>query len=353
MVLSTLPEPPQELKPIRHFIMRGNQMARHDPVITYYCYFWATKQILANGLHHANQDCLAFTTKLMDQLEERKSALSDNDLITDNIAAQAYVENFAGKIFDKGFRDVEDRKATNATVEALQASSVFMETLKNFAEQLDQEHISKIRYAKYHAARIMRALKEGNDPNPQPTAPPPATVEEVVDESSTVQSSQATTSNPGEFDHSDHAVSPSSPKRPYIVRSISPDLPCPVREIPSAAEPPQNPSPIHGEAPHTYFPPVPIVNEPAPALSPNSMAPVNTSLPEIPQQHLPAPQYANEPAARLTARTIQAVGDLSAEDITKAQKAAKWAISALDYEDVPTAIKNFKEGLRLLGVEVE
>lgn len=43
--------------------------------------------------------------------------------------------------------------------------------------------------------------------------------------------------------------------------------------------------------------------------------------------------------------------EITTEDMAKAQKHARWAVSALDYEDVETAIKQFKLGLQLLGVE--
>lgn len=43
--------------------------------------------------------------------------------------------------------------------------------------------------------------------------------------------------------------------------------------------------------------------------------------------------------------------EVTPEDMTKAQKHARWAVSALDYEDVETAIKQFRLGLQMLGVE--
>jgi vacuolar protein sorting-associated protein VTA1 len=38
------------------------------------------------------------------------------------------------------------------------------------------------------------------------------------------------------------------------------------------------------------------------------------------------------------------------EAIAKAQKHAKWAISALNYEDIDTAVKELKNALNTLGV---
>jgi vacuolar protein sorting-associated protein VTA1 len=41
--------------------------------------------------------------------------------------------------------------------------------------------------------------------------------------------------------------------------------------------------------------------------------------------------------------------ELKQEDIVQAQKYAKWAISALDYEDVDNAILQFRSALASLG----
>lgn len=48
---------------------------------------------------------------------------------------------------------------------------------------------------------------------------------------------------------------------------------------------------------------------------------------------------------------VQVAKEVTPEDMTMAQKHARWAVSALDYEDVETAIKQFRLGLRMLGVE--
>jgi vacuolar protein sorting-associated protein VTA1 len=39
------------------------------------------------------------------------------------------------------------------------------------------------------------------------------------------------------------------------------------------------------------------------------------------------------------------------EAIAKAQKHARWAISALNYEDIETAVKELREALGTLGVK--
>lgn len=62
------------------------------------------------------------------------------------------------------------------------------------------------------------------------------------------------------------------------------------------------------------------------------------------QQHFRNVQHAPPPVQRV-------VKEVTPEDMAKAQKHARWAVSALDYEDVETAIKQFRLGLQMLGVE--
>lgn len=44
---------------------------------------------------------------------------------------------------------------------------------------------------------------------------------------------------------------------------------------------------------------------------------------------------------------------LNSEQIAKAQKYCKWASSALNYDDIPTAIDNLKRGLKLLETGID
>jgi vacuolar protein sorting-associated protein VTA1 len=81
-------------------------------------------------------------------------------------------------------------------------------------------------------------------------------------------------------------------------------------------------------APQVFTPPPPsFVSAPAP-------------------QHLPTPQTQINPQP-------SAVDNATAsyQDIAAAQKHAKWAISALNFEDVPTAISELRKALATLGAQ--
>lgn len=254
----------------------------------------------------------------------------------------------------------------------------------------------KIKYAKFHAARILKALKDGGDPNPPPpqleerapSPPPRPTLEEVPDE----EFSQG----PGNVSLHDEST-PVDLSSPYQPSSF---LPAPPPRPLDSVSPQELPdAPTHGG----YFPPVPTIHEPSsPGLSPVTMGPANTVFPDIahentyrfpspppptlpsappfqpvPQQppYSPPPQlpYAPPPPPQQppyqpthSAPPPQPVyhqqqinthipppaparPQLREQDISQAQKYAKWAISALDYEDVDNAILQLRNALATLG----
>lgn len=270
----------------------------------------------------------------------------------------------------------------------------------------------KIKYAKFHAARILRALKDGTDLNPPAAAPEPEeeaqplllpsapapgppprpTLEEVPDES---------------FDLARAGISPQPPQpRPTFEEvpdesfgleraGISPQPPQPPQphfedpvfpHQPHAPPPPVSPPDItFSTAPaHSgYFPPVPEVRELAtPELAPTTMGPANTVFPErmsyggghpsspprapsapsappfqfappppAPAHHYqqPAHVHTHVPPPPPPPIAQQQKKEVGQEDIAQAQKYAKWAISALDYEDVDNAILQFRRALHTLG----
>ncbi|KAJ9126164.1 hypothetical protein QFC24_002437 [Naganishia onofrii] len=102
-------------------------------------------------------------------LLESTSFLS-HSTITDEAAGSAYVENFAMDVF--GQADDEDRagRATKATVRKFIVAAQFIEVLRCFdpPNGMRDELEQKLLYARWKAADIARALKEGKTPTPGP-----------------------------------------------------------------------------------------------------------------------------------------------------------------------------------------
>ena len=93
---------------------------------------------------------------------------------------------------------------------------------------------------------------------------------------------------------------------------------------------PHAPTQLHRPTPESQYPQAYSQPPPPPAAAPQIYSP---SAPV----RIPAPQPVRPPAV------------VNEEAVMKAQKHARWAISALNFEDVPTAIRELREALETLG----
>ncbi|KAI3394014.1 hypothetical protein diail_3332 [Diaporthe ilicicola] len=390
---------------------RAAQLSNVKPIIAYWCEYWIVNQILARNLHSTDADTLNYTTNLMDRLEKTKNEYANEDAIMDDATAQAYIEQFAQETLDRAERVIKANKVTQQTASTFDAALTFF-NLVNIWGPPDTETQQKIKYAKWNAARITRAIKEGRDPNetnpkkedlpPQqpdldPTdpdvqalgspsgqghAPAPAqdqvpraaTVEDAPDpdlkrDSAGVSLPHTPTlpdppasvpddeelklpSAPGYGNEAGAAVSPGYFDPPPTLPSpISPPTTHPTTYTPGGGAPsaPQTWTPTPPPAsssfappsapsgPPTFAPSAPTTAAAAPPPTfsppPADVVPRNVPPPaSVPRPVVPAPTSLGSSGA--------APATYTADDaaMSQAQKHAKWAISALNFEDVPTAV---------------
>lgn len=100
----------------------------------------------------------------MDKLEQTKADSPTNDAITDDVAAKAYIENFALETFNRADEAQRGNKVTRQTADTFQAAATFLHLLSIWGA-LEVEVAAKSKFAKLHALRIARAIKAGEDPN--------------------------------------------------------------------------------------------------------------------------------------------------------------------------------------------
>ena len=110
-----------------------------------------------------------------------RAEYADNDAITDDMASQAYTEQFALEVFDRADNAVRANQVTGygiicppfihdrdseyrQTADTFQAAVTFLNLLRIWS-QPNPDITSKIKYAKYHALRIAKAIKANEDPN--------------------------------------------------------------------------------------------------------------------------------------------------------------------------------------------
>ncbi|KAF7731244.1 hypothetical protein EC973_000660 [Apophysomyces ossiformis] len=320
-------------------------------------HYYAVKLAISRG--PSNKDTKTYLGQLLDSLEQRKVALAGNEAITDDIAGYAYVENFALKVFLNA--DNEDRagNASKKTAKNFLAASTFLELLKTFGEldpEAGVEVEEKIKYAKWKATDIMKALREGR----RPVSGPPGG--DQVDDAEMQQESLPSAIVP----EVTFQQTPSIAEFPTPPSNFTAPLPTP--STASQEQQPEAPSPPAPSTtqPHSFdmLPPPPPTAIPGPSFQP----PTPVTPTETGQIHPSAPPSTNGtsstnlPAFMPSAQQTQVSSTTTAPQrvssgtiipdpatIASAQKKAKWAISALNYDDVPTARLQLLGALEDLG----
>lgn len=375
-------------------------------------------------------------------LFQTKNEYTNEDAIMDDATAQAYIEQFAQETLDRAERVIKANKVTQQTASTFDAALTFF-NLVNIWGPPDTETQQKIKYAKWNAARITRAIKEGKDPNetnpkkedlppPQPNldptdpdvqalaspsgqeqeqshgqdqAPRSATVEDAPDPDLKRDSAGVSLphtpvlpdppasvpddgelklpSAPGYGDEGGNAAAPGYFDPPPTLPSpISPPANHPTNFTPGGGAPsaPQTWTPTPPPAASSFAPPsVPSAPSapsapsgpptfapspsstaavaPPPTFSPPPVDPTPRNMPPpavVPRPVVPAPtSFGNSGAAPIPPAGLgqQAPATYTADDaaMAQAQKHAKWAISALNFEDVPTAVRELRRALESLG----
>ncbi|GLH12491.1 Putative vacuolar protein sorting-associated protein VTA1 [Gryllus bimaculatus] len=258
--------------------------------------------------------------RLMDWLETQKQALADNESITNDIAAQAHIENYALKLFV--YADTQDRASNfgKNVVKAFYTSGMLFDVLQTFGE-LTEEIMQNRKYAKWKAAYIHNCLKNGETPIPGPIQ------DENNPEDDELGAVGGNTLEGG-----------AGSSNPLGFYSPPPDQPSPYMPPPSAS-PNEPSSPTPGASP--YFPPSGYPSTPSGGV-PTDLADLNSGF-SSPNIAIPGSNSYPEGSSVV----------LKPEQITKAQKYCKYAASALNYDDVATAVNYLEKAMKLLKTGVD
>ncbi|KAJ5897253.1 hypothetical protein N7504_007541 [Penicillium tannophilum] len=373
---------------IGRFALRAAQVEKAKPVIAYWCNYHIVNQIIARGLHNSSDEVKLYTADLMDKLEQFKNEHPENETITDSVAANAYVEQFGVEVFDRAQAAMTANKVTRQTGDTFLAAATFLELCQIWGD-MDPEIAGRIKFSKYHAIRITKAIKAGEDPNASNPAPKEEEEEAQV-ESSDIQAFDESVAEqaakprqasveeiPDESDrlgrHMAHQSSLDESLHPSRASSLPPSATATPPEIPSVPQnapgsPPQKMD-LDNQSSGLELPSTPgtIGNSDSipqlpdtPGFTNTNRAPSNAfqSFPPPLDAHIPAPAAApaGPPAftpsvAPAPAASSQPSHSVDDNAITLAQKHARWAVSALTFDDVHTAIKELKTSLKHLGAE--
>ncbi|KAI8055208.1 Vta1 like-domain-containing protein [Syncephalis plumigaleata] len=311
---------PADLKFISPFLTKGNEMQTHDAVIAYFCNVYAAQLAVEKGV--TDTESRAFLIGLLERLEQvRKGSIGGHEALENKTVSKAYVEQFALNIFKRA--DDEDRAAkSNAnTARSFQAASVFLETCSTFGE-LDEDIAQKIKYAKWRALEIIKAIKSG-----QPVRP--------------VESADTSTSTDNEI----FTVTALPPVAGLLhdrtESTITPNVNTTDNNISSSSSNTTSPVVVNT----TPTSPIPIASISSTATTATTTA---TAMIQNQTTHTTS---ASLSATTTTTTATTAATTTSLPDhkiIAATQKHAKFAVSALQYEDITTAVSHLQQALDLL-----
>ncbi|XP_015413991.1 PREDICTED: vacuolar protein sorting-associated protein VTA1 homolog isoform X2 [Myotis davidii] len=275
-----------------------------DRQIDFHHHFYCRLYAMQTGMKIDSKtpECRKFLSKLMDQLETLKKQLGDNEAVTQEIVGCAHLENYALKMFL--YADNEDRAARfhKNMIKSFYTASLLIDVITVFGELTD-ENVRHRKYARWKATYIHNCLKNGETPQAGPVGiEDDNDVEENEDVGATSLPTQPPQPSSSTYDPSNMSSS--------NYTGI---------QIPPGAHAPAN---TPAEVPHST------------GVTSNTIQPTPQTIPAI------------DPALFNTVSQ----GDicLTPEDFARAQKYCKYAGSALQYEDVSTAVQNLQKALKLL-----
>jgi vacuolar protein sorting-associated protein VTA1 len=334
---------------------------------------------LNRKIHETYPEYGDYAIGLMDKLENYKAENATNDAVVDDVAAQAYIENFALETFRRAEEAQNSDRVTRQTIDIFQASTTFIDLLSIWGP-LDVELVAKSKFAKYHALRIAKAISKGEDPNltnprvePPPQLADAGTTEELAAEldAETETSAGATYQAPTVETVADDEAGFILPSAPTTVGpssqfargpTVDDDFehvsaaPTTRRDDVSPIQTAQDPTMRdYFPTPTSHVPPTiaPTLAAPVPLPHPATARAPASHIPQVIPPGLTTPSLVSAPAApppAVAASHQPPTGfNLDDDSIAAAQKHAKWAISALQFEDVNTAVAELRIALKSLG----
>jgi len=248
----------------------------------------------------------AYLKELMGELEAAKKGMPP---FTQE-EAQVAVQKFANSVFDRA--DEEDRQglATQGTARTFFAAAVFYDVMKQFGELSPAVSKRKL-YAKWKAGEILKAVKEGRQPEPGGYG-------ERGDEEGM---ESAPTSLPG------------APKDEGPAAAAAA-----AASAPATATSPPTPASLGSVGATTVAPAVGPA-APAPATAPAAAPAAPTSLPTIP---VPAP------AAAAAVSSGRSTGRVTQAQLDDAHQLCQFALAAIKVKDANLSIQRMEQAISIL-----
>uniref|UniRef100_A0A8R1I0R9 Vacuolar protein sorting-associated protein VTA1 homolog n=1 Tax=Caenorhabditis japonica TaxID=281687 RepID=A0A8R1I0R9_CAEJA len=262
-----------------------------------------------------------YLTGLLTTLESIKTQLADNEAIKNETIAQAHIENFAEKLFNFADKKEKTGNIDKSVVHAFYTAGHVMDVLALFGE-IDEPFLSSKKYAKWKSTQIFTCLRDGT-----PYVPSSQQETETADDDLTQFGSQfqpnpapSTPHGPREHNYNDQPVAPAPAPGPGLGFNGYPNFPSD-QSLP---------------------------NPPARSNIPPSSSHFTPSLPSHGNSS-PYPPQSNYQSDFSAPQPVKSVGGQpTEEEFAEVRKFAKYAVSAIDYEDVNAIRENLLKALAVL-----
>ena len=302
---------PPNLKQINSYVKLAKEYDKRDAVIAYYCRMYAVQRGIK--IDSKSPESKKFLFAMMDQLEAKKNELSaaGEEAMSNDIVAQAHLDNTTVKLFL--WADSEDRKGVfnKSIVKAFYSANLLYDVLSQF-EELSEDASKQQKYAKWKATYLHKCIQTGETPIHGP--------EGSEFENDDLGGDQSTGGQFGNDQASSFSADQSQPG--YSGQPGYPGQPGPGYPVQGGGYP--------------QFPTIPPV------------VPQNYS-----NQPTPAPRPRPDPTpppTKAPSESYDVTENAEAEylDLSEPTKLCKHAISALNYEDIDTAVENLTKALAML-----
>ncbi|VEU23666.1 DEKNAAC105024 [Brettanomyces naardenensis] len=369
--MSEISSVPDEIrKLVGPYIKRAVELEQYQPVISYLGKLYSAQLILQGQYHLKSNEVALYTEALLNDIETHKKNLIESsdkiaDVVNDKEKSFKLVLGFSNVVFAKADKQVQNHNCQKQTVMDFKASIDFYQLL-NLWDDLYQNEKSEVekrtKYAKFQCARILKAIRNGEDPNEFTTKEEEAELEEMGKESiegsnvTDVSGSAVTGSAPPDLPETPSGIKPEVPQTElpsqsqFPSKDIDVELPKPPEDIKGELNLPVAPVLIKGEKNSLGLPSAPVEQEPKVG---NLGRPEKPKIPQKPASNAVVTSKPSSRKSSLVSSHSAAPVNVDKiwqqeEVIAEAQKRARFAISALNYEDIPTAISELEKALKLL-----
>ena len=279
-----LPAVPPFLKAIRPYVKVSSEIAQRDPVTSYYCNFYALQSALKTN-YKGSPEAKQFLLKLMDYVEKQKDVLKGNPEHSETVTSDIAGHAVVEAAALKLFAWADTQDRSAIFNKSVVKSFYTASILFDVLEVFDESLSEENKTQRKYARWKATYIHNCLKNNETPIPGPVGGLDD-------------------DFKHDDSEEAPSDDVGPPSSRNIV-DAPGPSRNF----------------TPEISAPPQPAKRNIAPPPEPAT--------------------YQNPPAAS-TGATV------SPKNMKEAEKLCKFAVSALQYDDVATAVQNLEACLKLL-----